>query len=384
MGLAVKLRMIAAMLLCFTAVTALNLKTFTATYGPFNYTYFDIFGPKNSAIMSHGVLQLTPNSAYQEGLLGRPLENQVGRTLLKRPFTLSEPGYNKKSDRVASFNSSFLFSVCPLGSNTTPGEGLAFIIAQPFKHWLPPKSSGRYLGLTNNNTDGDPAFSLVAIEFDNVKQEFDPDANHVGLNINSIISNVTASLTPLGIELAPDDEARFYNAWVQYDGLRMIAAVLLCFTAVAAQNFKTFTTTTTHEPFKSELLELAGSATIFNGALQLTPNSAYERRLVGMPLENQAGRARFNKRFKLSEQFYHYNKTKDRVASFNSSFLFSVCPLGRNTPRGRAGLLHTTRGLLSLDVQELFLSVRELRPVSGPDQPQQRWLRWKQPSSHRV
>ncbi|KAI8540995.1 hypothetical protein RHMOL_Rhmol08G0028400 [Rhododendron molle] len=227
MGLAVKLRMIAAMLLCFTAVTAQNLKTFTATYGPFNYTYFDIFGPKNSAIMSNGVLQLTPNSAYLEGSSGMPLENQVGRTLLKRPFTLSEPGYNKASDRVASFNSSFLFSLCPLGHNTTPGEGLAFIIAQPFKYWLPSKSFGQYLGLINPNTDRDPANSLVAIEFDNVKQEFDPDANHVGLNINSIVSTVTSPLTPLGIELAPDGEARFYNAWVQYDGVSKVIEVYI-------------------------------------------------------------------------------------------------------------------------------------------------------------
>ncbi|KAG5534431.1 hypothetical protein RHGRI_022530 [Rhododendron griersonianum] len=227
MGLAVKLRMIAAMLLCFTAVTAQNLKTFTATYGPFNYTYFDIFGPKNSANMSTGVLQLTPNSAYLERLSGMPLKNQVGRTLLKRPFTLSEPGYNKTSDRVASFNSSFLFSVFPLGHNTTPGEGLAFIIAQPFKYWLPSKSFGQYLGLINPNTHGDPANSLVAIEFDNVKQEFDPDANHVGLNINSINSTVTASLTPFGIELAPDSEARFYNAWVQYDGVSKVIEVYI-------------------------------------------------------------------------------------------------------------------------------------------------------------
>ncbi|XP_058180561.1 probable L-type lectin-domain containing receptor kinase S.5 [Rhododendron vialii] len=229
MGLAVKHPMIAAMLLCFTAVTAQNLKTFTATYGPFNYTYFDIFGPKNSANMSNGVLQLTPNSAYLSGSSGKPLQNQVGRTLLKRPFTLSEPGYSKTSDRVASFNSSFLFSISPLGRNTTPGEGLAFIIAQPFKYWLPSQSFGQYLGLTNPNTDGDPANSLVAIEFDNVKQEFDPDANHVGLNINSIKSTVNASLTPFGIELAPEGEgeARFYNAWVQYDGVSKVIEVYI-------------------------------------------------------------------------------------------------------------------------------------------------------------
>ncbi|KAI8541004.1 hypothetical protein RHMOL_Rhmol08G0029100 [Rhododendron molle] len=227
MGLAVKLLMIAAMLLCFTAVMAQNLKTFTATYGPFNYTYFDIFDQENSANTSNGVLQLTPNSAYLDGSSGMPLENQVGRTLLKRPFTLSEPGYNKTSGRVASFNSSFLFSVCPLGRNTTPGEGLAFIIAQPYKYWLPSKSFGQYLGLTNKNIDGDPTNSLVAIEFDNVKQEFNPDANHVGLNIHSIVSTVTSSLTPLGIELSPDDEARFYNVWVQYDGVSKVIEVYI-------------------------------------------------------------------------------------------------------------------------------------------------------------
>ncbi|KAF7136219.1 hypothetical protein RHSIM_Rhsim08G0024200 [Rhododendron simsii] len=206
MGLAVKLRMIAAVLLCFTAVVVQNLKTFTATHGPFNPGLFML---DNSATFSNGALQLTPNSAYERRLVAMPLENQSGRAMLRQPFKLREweQGYNKKLDRVASFNSSFLFSVCPLGRNTTPGEGLAFIITQPFKYWLPSKSFGQYLGLTNINTDGDPANSLVAIEFDNVKQEFDPDANHVGLNINSIISNVTSSLTPLGIELAPDGEA---------------------------------------------------------------------------------------------------------------------------------------------------------------------------------
>ncbi|KAG5534427.1 hypothetical protein RHGRI_022526 [Rhododendron griersonianum] len=64
-------------------------------------------------------------------------------------------------------------------------------------------------------------------EFDNAKQEFDPDANHVGLNINSIISTVNASLTPLGIELAPQGEVKYYNVWVQYDGINKVIEVYI-------------------------------------------------------------------------------------------------------------------------------------------------------------
>ncbi|KAI8540997.1 hypothetical protein RHMOL_Rhmol08G0028500 [Rhododendron molle] len=223
MGLAVELRIMAAVLLCFTVVAAQNLKTFTATLGPFNRSHSNsCLMLENPATISNGAIQLTPNSAYKRGLVGMPLENQAGRAMLHRPFKLWEweQGYNKKTDRVASFNSSFLFSVCPLGGNTTPGEGLAFILAH-VDYWrepIPSKSFGQYLGLTNVNTDGSARNSLVAIEFDNIKQAFDPNANHVGLNINSIKSIVTASLSPLGIELAPDGEARFYNVWVQYDG----------------------------------------------------------------------------------------------------------------------------------------------------------------------
>ncbi|XP_058180563.1 probable L-type lectin-domain containing receptor kinase S.5 [Rhododendron vialii] len=255
MGLAVKVRIIAAVLLCFTAVAAQNHRTvtttlrllnfteveaynlgnFTATLGPFSENYYSIFRLKNGAtINNNGALQLTPNSAYERRLVGMPLENQAGRAMFKVPFKLSEQvyKYNKTKDRVASFNSSFLFSVCPLGLNTTPGEGLAFIIVPP--HYgsdsFLSKSFGQYLGLTNVDTDGyatDAYGSLVAIEFDNVKQAFDPDANHVGLNINSIISTVTASLTPLGIELAPDGEDRFYNVWVQYDGVSKVIEVYI-------------------------------------------------------------------------------------------------------------------------------------------------------------
>ncbi|KAI8548075.1 hypothetical protein RHMOL_Rhmol07G0244400 [Rhododendron molle] len=226
MGFSMKLRMIAAALLCFTAVASPNLKTFTATYGPFNSSYYEIFQLENSAAVANDTLQLTTDyMANYSTLMNQPLENQSGRVMLKQRFKLWEQGYNETLDRVASFNSSFLFNVYPLGRNTTPGEGLAFVIAPDT--YIPANSFGQYMGLTNFSTDGSPESRLVAIEFDNIKQEFDPDANHVGLNINSIISTVNASLTPLGIEIAPQGEVKYYNVWVQYDGINKVIEVYI-------------------------------------------------------------------------------------------------------------------------------------------------------------
>ncbi|KAG5534447.1 hypothetical protein RHGRI_022546 [Rhododendron griersonianum] len=220
-----KLRKIAAVLLCFTAVTAQNLKTFSETYGPFDSRYNDEFQYSESATTSENALQLTPALTQAPGVyVTSPLPNQTGRVMLRKRFKLWEQGY-KTSDRLASFNSSFFFNIYALSSNNR-GEGLAFVLAPDTS--IPSNSSGQYLGLTNAETDGFPINRFVAIEFDTVKQDFDPDANHVGLNINGITSTVNASLTPLGFELALSQNAtNLFNVWVQYDGFDKVIEVYI-------------------------------------------------------------------------------------------------------------------------------------------------------------
>ncbi|KAI8541009.1 hypothetical protein RHMOL_Rhmol08G0029600 [Rhododendron molle] len=227
MGLAMKHRIVVAVLLCFTAVTAQNLKTFSETYGPFDSRVYDAFQFTDSATTSEGALQLTPALTQAPFVYVQiPPENQTGRVMLRKRFKLWEQGYKtSESDRVASFNSSFLFNIYPNLINTW-GEGLAFVLAPDMS--IPSNSSGQYLGLTNFSTDGSPGNRLVAIEFDTVKQDFDPDANHVGLNINGITSTVNASLTPLGIELALARNAtNLFNVWVQYDGFDKVIEVYI-------------------------------------------------------------------------------------------------------------------------------------------------------------
>uniref|UniRef100_A0A5B6ZVE4 Putative clade XVI lectin receptor kinase n=1 Tax=Davidia involucrata TaxID=16924 RepID=A0A5B6ZVE4_DAVIN len=232
MGLTAKLGTVIVVLLCFAAEVseAHNLKTFPGKYGesPSFYDvvyYSSIFEVKSPATISNGALQVTPDSINDKF----SLYNKSGRVLLDRPFKLWDGdtdinSSSTKRKRVASFNTSFLINVHRLNPTEIPGEGLAFVIA-PDKD-LPPGSDGQYLGLTNSTTDGNSDNQLVAIELDTFKQDFDPDDNHVGLNINSVRSTKNVSLTPLGFEIAAQVD-KFYNVWIQYDGLNKVIEVYI-------------------------------------------------------------------------------------------------------------------------------------------------------------
>ncbi|KAL0395603.1 UNVERIFIED_CONTAM: putative L-type lectin-domain containing receptor kinase S.5 [Sesamum calycinum] len=214
-------------LYCFIAtVEGANLKTFSAEYGPFNESYYEIFEVISPATISNNALQLTPDSASSQ--FDMRMTYNSARILLKRPFKLWEGHGTNASDasqpQVASFNSSFLINVYRIRNDNTTGEGLAFLLAPDLL--LPSNSFGQFLGLTNSMTDGLDSNKLVAVEFDTYKQYFDPDNNHVGIDVNSVNSIKTQSLTPHNITIAPIG-ARFYNVWVDYDGLNMVLDVYI-------------------------------------------------------------------------------------------------------------------------------------------------------------
>jgi hypothetical protein len=91
---------------------------------------------------------------------------------------------------------------------------------------MPAASFGQWLGLTNADTDGNHTNQIVAIEFDTEKQDYDPDDNHIGLNINSVRSNKTISLDVHGIKLSPEESTN-HSVWVQYNGKSKLMKVYM-------------------------------------------------------------------------------------------------------------------------------------------------------------
>jgi hypothetical protein len=208
-GMSYLTTLIGILLLFFPATTS-QTQIFNHTFETFNSTSLNLLDVIPSASINGGALQVTQDSAGSSKIV--TLYNNSGRIFFKTPFKL----WDSDSDdgKIASFNTSFLVNVFRLNNGETPGEGLAFIIAPSLT--IPLNSSGGYLGLTNATTDGNVTNRFVAVELDTVKQDFDINNNHMGLDINSVHSNVSV---PLDFEIAPNG-TKLYVLWIEYDGDR--------------------------------------------------------------------------------------------------------------------------------------------------------------------
>ncbi|KAJ1269150.1 hypothetical protein BS78_07G188400 [Paspalum vaginatum] len=207
-------------------VTGFSFSRFVSANRGVNVT---VLGEAN---INQGALQITPDSLNDAATY---LTHRSGRVLYATPFKLwhrEEGRHGGEANnasagggkRVASFSTVFTVNIFrPNG--TEPAEGFAFVIA-PSADQPPAGSSGGYLGLTNSSTDGSAANMIVAVELDTEKQPYDPDDNHVGLNVNSVVSIANASLEPLGIEISPVDPVK-YDVWVDYDGAARRIAVYM-------------------------------------------------------------------------------------------------------------------------------------------------------------
>lgn len=128
-----------------------------------------------------------------------------GRVLYSKPVRFRQP----ETHLTASFSTFFSFSVMNLNPSSI-GGGLAFILS-PDDEMV--GDSGGYIGLLNEKGDQN---GVVAVEFDTLMDvEFkDINGNHVGLDLNSMISSQVADLEDI-VELKGGD---LINAWIEFDG----------------------------------------------------------------------------------------------------------------------------------------------------------------------
>ncbi|KFK27437.1 hypothetical protein AALP_AA8G382200 [Arabis alpina] len=160
-----------------------------------------------------GRLQLTNNSTLN-----------TGHAFRKDPINFTSSS--------TSFSTEFVFAILPLQSFGY-GQGMAFVIS-PTKDLRYTGDASSYLGIFNRTNDNKTENHIMAVELDTNPG---PDAieksnNHVGIDINSIVSLVS-------------DDARYFNAtegknitlqlasgkniliWIDYDGIKKLLTVTL-------------------------------------------------------------------------------------------------------------------------------------------------------------
>ncbi|KAK6146896.1 hypothetical protein DH2020_017808 [Rehmannia glutinosa] len=181
------------------------------------------FGDPKTNISLNGVALIDNNGILQ-------LTNETSR-LLGHAFYPSPIQFkNSTSNTVFSFSTCFVFSIHPeypkLG-----GHGLAFTIA-PSKE-LQSALPSQYLGLLNSSNGGNSSNHLFAVEFDTVQDfEFgDINDNHVGIDANTLKSNVSAAAAYFSDDSVKNDlnlkGGKPIMAWVEYDSVTNFVNVTL-------------------------------------------------------------------------------------------------------------------------------------------------------------
>lgn len=99
--------------------------------------------------------------------------------------------WDKKSGNISDFSTHFTFVIDTLEKEPNEyGHGLTFFIAL-VGFQIPPNSAGGFLGLFNTMTSHSSSNQMIVVEFYTfVNPEWDPEFQHVGININSIASTV--------------------------------------------------------------------------------------------------------------------------------------------------------------------------------------------------
>lgn len=189
----------------------------TANSLSFNFTSFDPnmedINFQGDAFSSSNVLKLTKNEQ------GANLRSSVGRASYKQPVRI----WDAKTRRLTDFTTHFSFTMKALDPDRF-GDGMTFFLA-PFDSKIPENSSGGFLALFSPDTafNASKENQIVAVEFDSFENPWDPDDNHVGILVDSIVSvrNVTWKSS-----IRNGSQA---NAWVSYNSTTKNLSVFLSY-----------------------------------------------------------------------------------------------------------------------------------------------------------
>ncbi|GAU11524.1 hypothetical protein TSUD_345140 [Trifolium subterraneum] len=160
------------------------LQMITISVKPLSFNYqqgfkYDDVKLQGGASLLYSYIQLTSTSRYQSNAYS------VGRVTCFEPLQL----WDKASRKLTDFTTQFSFVI--YSNETDFGDGLTFFFADPELPLYHIKQGGG-LGLVNDyQILNSTRYSFLAVEFDTHQNSWDPPGTHVGINFNSMLSNIT-------------------------------------------------------------------------------------------------------------------------------------------------------------------------------------------------
>ncbi|OWM85428.1 hypothetical protein CDL15_Pgr019052 [Punica granatum] len=167
---------------------------------------------QGDSFASNNVLQLTRN------LQNDNLTSSTGRVSYDKPVRL----WDAKTGMLSDFMTHFSFIMQALDQNNY-GDGIAFYLS-PFDSVVPDNSSGGYLALfSKGSAFNASANQIVAVEFDSFGNPWDPSPDHVGIDVNSIVSVANVSWR------SSMKNGSTANAWISYNATTFNLSVFLTY-----------------------------------------------------------------------------------------------------------------------------------------------------------
>ncbi|XP_057540189.1 probable L-type lectin-domain containing receptor kinase S.7 [Amaranthus tricolor] len=203
--------------LLFFLLLAISISSSTINF------HFSSFNPRNFTLLG--------DSYLKNGVVGLTRDVTVpttssGSIIYNYPI----PFFDIEANITASFSAKFSFSISNVNPTSSSGDGLAFFLS-PDNQTI--GSSGGNLGLVNSTELTKNRF--IAIEFDTkLDPHFnDPNDNHVGLDVDSLISIQTSNLGSNGLDLKSGD---LINVWIDYENEEKVVKVYMSYSNTKPAN----------------------------------------------------------------------------------------------------------------------------------------------------
>ncbi|KAH8499153.1 hypothetical protein H0E87_017894 [Populus deltoides] len=198
---------------------SLNLLALTQEENQFIYHGFtgaNLLLSENAKIHPNGLLELTNTS-----------KRQIGRAFFPFPFQFNTSLFN--NSRSLSFSTQFAFAMVP-ELPTLGGHGMAFTISPSVD--FTGALATQYFGILNSTSNGLSSNHLLAVELDAVPSPDlkDINDNHVGIDVNSLISIESAPVTYFSEEENENKSltlisGHVMHVWIDYDEVEKLLNV---------------------------------------------------------------------------------------------------------------------------------------------------------------